>query len=134
MSRNIIHDILLSTLPLLLVSNKKEKLAERIIRYIEINGYNEQLEALLTKVLHGNTIDIPKYENIFLRLTKPKPVEKKIAISFKDLKRETENNMCAICLEKYNESDIIEIRPCSHIFHKSCLSKWPNNCPCCRHA
>ena len=68
-----------------------------------------------------------------------KEEEKKICISFKDLKRASMESNCAICLEKFIESDEVEIRHCAHTFHKSCLITWEKTgrtngklCPCCR--
>ena len=43
---------------------------------------------------------------------------------------------CLICLETYNNTDIIEITKCDHKFHKSCLDHWlsiKTNCPCCKY-
>lgn len=69
-----------------------------------------------------------------------KEEEKKICVTFKDLKRAAEDNKCVICLEKYNDNDNIEIRHCGHTFHKECLTLWESSgrtngklCPCCRH-
>ena len=68
-----------------------------------------------------------------------KEEEKKVCITFKDLQREALNSTCAICLEKYEQTDEVEIRHCSHTFHKKCLIPWENSnrtngkkCPCCR--
>lgn len=65
--------------------------------------------------------------------------EKKVCITFKDFQREAANSTCAICLEKYIGEDEVEIRHCSHSFHKKCLIPWENSnrtngkvCPCCR--
>ena len=45
---------------------------------------------------------------------------------------------CMVCLSAYNKNDeIIQIKHCSHFFHKRCLDKWwhkyQQNCPCCRY-
>ncbi len=45
---------------------------------------------------------------------------------------------CAICLETYEKDhDIVcRLRPCKHLFHKTCLENWLNErqttCPLCR--
>tara|TARA_Y100001973_G_C5003742_1_gene234958 strand:- start:58 stop:444 length:387 start_codon:yes stop_codon:yes gene_type:complete len=44
---------------------------------------------------------------------------------------------CSICLEDYQEDDIIFKLNCNHIFHKKCFKQWSNNkettsCPLCR--
>ena len=44
-----------------------------------------------------------------------------------------QNDMCAICLEKINDSDIN--LKCNHNYHSKCIIKWiklENNCPICR--
>eukprot|EP00931_Biecheleriopsis_adriatica_P037785 TRINITY_DN21684_c0_g2_i1.p1 TRINITY_DN21684_c0_g2~~TRINITY_DN21684_c0_g2_i1.p1 ORF type:complete len:233 (+),score=18.43 TRINITY_DN21684_c0_g2_i1:59-757(+) len=33
-------------------------------------------------------------------------------------------NTCAICLEEYEEGDLIGRAPCSHIFHEHCYRTW----------
>ena len=44
--------------------------------------------------------------------------------------------ICAICLENFDNEDLIINLNCSHIFHNSCLEKWlseyNNKCPKCR--
>ena len=43
---------------------------------------------------------------------------------------------CSICLENFNEDDIIIKLDCEHIYHNPCLEKWlsiyNNKCPKCR--
>ncbi|WVZ84627.1 hypothetical protein U9M48_031639 [Paspalum notatum var. saurae] len=43
---------------------------------------------------------------------------------------------CAICLEDYNNGDILRHLPCKHEFHKICidswLTKWGTFCPICK--
>ncbi|CAL5035282.1 unnamed protein product [Urochloa decumbens] len=43
---------------------------------------------------------------------------------------------CAICLEDYNNGDMIRHLPCKHEFHKTCidswLTKWGTFCPICK--
>jgi len=45
-------------------------------------------------------------------------------------------NMCAICIEEYQEGEELKIMPqCNHMFHSSCIRKWVNEhetCPNCR--
>ena len=46
-----------------------------------------------------------------------------------------ENKKCVICLEEFENNNLINTLPCAHIFHSECLKKWiPNNpnCPTCR--
>jgi hypothetical protein len=100
----------------------------------------EQLTAMMIQILNCNLNSIPSFENIFQNLLQQKAEEdKKISLKFKDFKREILQSTCAICIEEYKEDDIIEIRHCSHKFHKKCLASWENSdrsnrklCPCCR--
>lgn len=42
---------------------------------------------------------------------------------------------CIVCLDKYQENQIIRILPCNHIFHYKCLKPWLKTssfCPLCR--
>lgn len=44
---------------------------------------------------------------------------------------------CSICLEDHDSKrEVLKIKGCGHLFHKSCLQGWLNvnrNCPICRH-
>ena len=48
----------------------------------------------------------------------------------------SEENVCAICQNQYNESDILrKLNSCGHYFHARCLEEWfsnHSNCPVCR--
>ena len=44
---------------------------------------------------------------------------------------------CGICLQSYNEQDLVSIESCRHTFHKDCINEWKkvtNNCPICKRA
>src|SRR5439155_17530307 len=46
-----------------------------------------------------------------------------------------ENEVCSICLDKYEENNPGIKLECVHIFHKKCIIEWLNNngtCPLCR--
>ncbi|KAM7261022.1 hypothetical protein ACFE04_026497 [Oxalis oulophora] len=44
--------------------------------------------------------------------------------------------MCVICLEDYNDLEVIKVLPCEHNFHSTCvdswLTKWAAFCPVCK--
>jgi hypothetical protein len=44
-------------------------------------------------------------------------------------------DICNICISKYNNLDIITFLQCKHAFHYDCIAPWVdkhNTCPCCR--
>jgi len=46
-----------------------------------------------------------------------------------------ENNSCVICLNDYEDHEIITLLPCGHFFHQQCIILWlkdHNSCPMCR--
>ena len=47
---------------------------------------------------------------------------------------------CGICLEEYEDGDVVRVMPCQHRFHLECVDKWimsaldfsrPTSCPIC---
>lgn len=49
------------------------------------------------------------------------------------MKKENENNNCAICLDDCDS--VVKLIPCKHLFHDSCLNSWMKYqffCPLCR--
>lgn len=60
-------------------------------------------------------------------------------VSFNDISKyiSTEiSEKCSICMDKFNQTDIIKILPCKHYFHKNCVAEWLTKynhiCPLCR--
>jgi hypothetical protein len=148
---------------------RKQILVDRIANEMENNGSTPNLEAFLAQVIACNASQISRFEDVFNEIhgntqsfatpsvvfgsilptslfTQRPPAlptvreeEKKICISFRDLKRASAESNCAICLEKFVERDEVEIRHCAHTFHKGCLTTWEKTgrtngklCPCCR--
>jgi len=54
-------------------------------------------------------------------------------INFED--ENNDDDLCAVCLEKYAKGEILSKLVCNHKFHKDCTKKWlisKNVCPICR--
>lgn len=51
-------------------------------------------------------------------------------------KSDMSDEPCNICMENYQNNDILKKLPCAHLFHKQCISKWlvdeKTTCPICR--
>lgn len=48
---------------------------------------------------------------------------------------DTEDCTCLVCLQQYEENDLVKKLPCGHAFHNCCADQWlmrANACPCCR--
>ena len=60
----------------------------------------------------------------------------KIKLVFCDKENIHKYNSCYICYDKFVETDLIRILPCTHSFHRRCidkqLKKQSINCPLCR--
>eukprot|EP00434_Breviolum_minutum_P009409 symbB.v1.2.008287.t1/scaffold519.1/size192877/15 len=49
--------------------------------------------------------------------------------------KEVLDQMCSVCLHPFERNDAVSALPCSHIFHKDCISRWLlercTACPLC---
>ncbi|XP_050217916.1 uncharacterized protein LOC126668783 [Mercurialis annua] len=61
---------------------------------------------------------------------------KKVVYSKKKVSTsEEDDDVCPICLEKFEDENECVVLPCSHMFHELCLQNWLNKntlCPICR--
>eukprot|EP00978_Attheya_sp_CCMP212_P044020 scaffold297622_cov56-Attheya_sp.AAC.4 len=48
------------------------------------------------------------------------------------------DTMCSICLEEYDDGEVLRVLPCNHNFHTCCIVPWLTeqhaNCPLCKHS
>ncbi|XP_039012369.1 receptor homology region, transmembrane domain- and RING domain-containing protein 1-like isoform X2 [Hibiscus syriacus] len=65
-----------------------------------------------------------------------KTVEALPCVVFSSDHASTYAETCAICLEDYNDGELLKVLPCQHDFHSSCveswLTKWGTFCPVCK--
>lgn len=49
---------------------------------------------------------------------------------------EPKEKRCSICLDDFNDKDLVYLLECKHLFHKICIDEWLTkynyNCPICR--
>ena len=49
----------------------------------------------------------------------------------------SDDSLCEVCQCEYEDEDEVMLLPCSHFFHKACISRWltmKTTCPKCRYA
>jgi len=55
---------------------------------------------------------------------------------YHNIKTESSDNTCSICMDEFLDDDFVRKVPCEHIFHRPCIDKWllteNVKCPVCR--
>ena len=49
--------------------------------------------------------------------------------------KSSNQDQCAICLDRFKASEMVSLLPCAHRFHSDCVLPWLQSnaqCPCCR--
>lgn len=94
-----------------------------------------------------NRMNVPRSINLedllnFLNQSPDNPVNEEILRELPEFKIEDptkipqEKRDCVICMNQYVAGDNVTIIPCTHIFHKDCITTWfksNNTCPICKH-
>jgi cbb3-type cytochrome oxidase subunit 3 len=93
-----------------------------VLNHNELEHINEnQAKIKMTKTLINNYLDNELKGKKFSSIN-----DKKIT-------------KCTICIEDFQDENIVSVTPCNHIFHFECIKKWMINdinhikCPLCNH-
>jgi len=102
------------------------------LRSFYISAFNDGYEVSFVHDLFSQ--EMAGYENSHDSKLIPKCDFSKIAeVTFEEEKND--DDLCAICLDKYIKGEILSKLVCNHRFHKECTKKWlisKNACPICR--
>jgi hypothetical protein len=80
--------------------------------------------------VNGNFVDVP----VVLDDTDKNNLEAGFFETLKD--KSGISDQCGICIEDFEDDDLVTLLPCKHIYHCVCSDKWfsenSNKCPICR--
>lgn len=107
---------------------------DRLQTELETIGVRPLMSFLQLRFIGGNA----QQRDVTLPVTK-ETFQNIPEVSFADIKKyiSTEiSEKCSICMDKFNQTDLIKILPCKHYFHKNCVAEWLTKynhiCPLCR--
>jgi Ring finger domain len=102
---------------------------------LTMNGYNPNT----SNINSGGSSTTPTFPFISCGSTTlgapPGCVDKLCTIDLRNLSGTSYPKECCICMEHFNDQDIIVTTKCQHIFHKNCCREWlrqARTCPVCR--
>ncbi|MFS7974423.1 putative transcription factor C2H2 family [Helianthus anomalus] len=107
------------------------------MKFLEINGSVVTATYLYYSTETGQLLDYVDHEynhrsaisiaNLVLRCQRvhnniPTAIEDAVKTTGK--KKMDDDKICVICLEEYQEEDMIGTLVCKHIYHDECIKKW----------
>lgn len=107
--------------------------------------YNSEIMSDIVLINNDYKLDTPYIRicnrvrcDLFNNLKKKKKYIKYPTLEKWDIKCNSKNEICIICLDKINNDDLVYNLKCGkdlqlHIYHKVCFEKWDkDSCPYCR--
>ena len=75
---------------------------------------SDSISSISSGLSYPTFVSIPKPSIFFIKDMKQCRVENPLEV----------NDVCSICLESYQEQDLIVTMPCGHQYHKHCMYPW----------
>lgn len=77
-------------------------------------------------------VDAPYFKHLPLKSHSNVP---RMVFEELDASIQSQQDTCAICMNKFEKRTRVDVLPCSHVFHPQCITQWTrskNTCPYCR--